>query len=214
MKDNEFTPHFVMPRLPGRSAGFAYDKSGWNLHMMPVGYLMIEHRLIERMVKLMASELEKIIKENKIDLTFIDAAVDFIKTYADKCHHGKEEDILFRGLSKKKMSSEHKKIMEELIQEHKMGRQSVSKLIGAKDGYSASNAQGTKEIQKHIKWLIEFYPQHIAKEDKDFFIPCMGYFDKDEQNKMLKEFYEFDGASIQETYRKIVQKLEKEKAIN
>lgn len=188
---------------------FAHNSSGWNLHMMPVGYLMIEHRLIERMVKLMVSQLEQNIKKGKVDLSFIDAAINFIKTYADKCHHGKEEDILFRDLSKKKMSVEHKKIMEELIQEHIMGRQTVGKLISAKEEYAANKIKDTTQIQKHIKWLAEFYPEHIAKEDKQFFIPCMSYFDKEEQGRMLKEFYEFDGPSIQDEYRKIVQNLEK-----
>lgn len=177
--------------------------------MMPVGYLMIEHRLIERMVKLMAGELETNIKKGRIDLGFIDAAIDFIKTYADKCHHGKEEDILFRDLSVKKISGEHKKIMEELLYEHVLGRQTVAKLINAKEEYATAKIKVTIEIQKHIKWLIEFYPEHIAKEDKRFFIPCMDYFDKEEQDKMLKEFFEFDGASIQDKYRKIVQNLER-----
>ena len=188
---------------------FAYNNSGWNLHMMPVGYLMIEHRLIERMVELMAGELQANIKKGKIDLGFIGAAIDFIMTYADKCHHGKEEDILFRDLSAKKISGEHKKIMEELLKEHVMGRQTVAKLVSAKEEYASSKTKDTAQIQKHIKWLVDFYPQHIAKEDKHFFIPCMGYFDKVQQQKMLKEFYAFDGASIQNKYRKIIQDLEK-----
>jgi len=177
--------------------------------MMPVGYLMIEHRLIERMVKLMAGELEANIKKGKINLGLIDAAIDFIRIYADKCHHGKEEDILFRDLSAKRISGEHKKIMEELLQEHVMGRQTVAKLVSAKEKYASSKTKDTIQIQKYIKWLIDFYPQHIAKEDKHFFIPCMGYFDKAQQQKMLKEFYAFDGASIQNKYREIVQHLEK-----
>ena len=36
-----------------------------------------------------------------VDPVFIDTAVDFIHTYADRCHHGKEEDILFKALAAK-----------------------------------------------------------------------------------------------------------------
>jgi hemerythrin-like domain-containing protein len=48
--------------------------------------------------------VEDIKNENRVKLLFIDTAVDFIRTYADRCHHGKEEDILFRNLAKKKTS--------------------------------------------------------------------------------------------------------------
>src|SRR5659263_592413 len=85
--------------------------------MLPIAPLMIEHRLIERMINLVRDEIEQIDLEKKIDILFIDAAIDFIKIYADGTHHGKEEDILFRDLSKKQISKQHQKIMNELIDE-------------------------------------------------------------------------------------------------
>jgi hemerythrin-like domain-containing protein len=187
---------------------FRFCESGYNLHMMPIGYLMIEHRLIERMVRLMIAELKNL-NEKKVNLNFIDIAANFIRSYADKCHHGKEEDILFRDLTRRKISAEHKKIMEELIQEHKMGRAAVGKLVEAKAKYASGEQSALKQIKDQIKWLTEFYPKHIVKEDKGFFIPSMSYFTKEEQQKMLSEFCQFDGPSIQETYRKIVEDLEK-----
>jgi hemerythrin-like domain-containing protein len=63
--------------------------------------LMIEHRLIERMIRLISSRLSAIQKENKVDTIFIDKTVDFIRTYAERTHHGKEEDILFLNLKQK-----------------------------------------------------------------------------------------------------------------
>ena len=68
-------------------------------------------------------------------LELIDSGVDFFRTYADRCHHGKEEDILFRDLAKKRLSPEHKKIMDELIHEHRFGRETVGKLVSAKERY-------------------------------------------------------------------------------
>ncbi|MFX0049145.1 MAG: hemerythrin domain-containing protein, partial [Candidatus Hermodarchaeota archaeon] len=64
--------------------------------MLPIGPLMAEHRIIEKMIALMQKEIEKIKKFNKVNPLFIDTAVDFIRMYADRTHHGKEEDILFR----------------------------------------------------------------------------------------------------------------------
>lgn len=57
--------------------------------------LMIEHRLIERMIAIIKRTLSQIEKEEKIDPVFIDTTVDFIRIYADRTHHGKEEDKVF-----------------------------------------------------------------------------------------------------------------------
>ncbi|MFX1288524.1 MAG: hemerythrin domain-containing protein, partial [Promethearchaeota archaeon] len=103
--------------------------------MLPIGPLMAEHRIIEKMIALMQKEIEKIKKFNKVNPLFIDTAVDFIRMYADRTHHGKEEDILFRDLEKKELSPNHSKIMEELIEEHKWARRKVGKLVDAKNSY-------------------------------------------------------------------------------
>ena len=79
--------------------------------MLPVEILINEHRLIERFVKLVKNETENIIETQKVNPNFIVIAVDFFKTYADRYHHGKEEGILFQGLSQKKLSGGDKKIM-------------------------------------------------------------------------------------------------------
>lgn len=176
--------------------------------MMPIGPLMIEHRLIERMVELAKQELERIAEGSRVNADFIEVAMDFFRTYTDRCHHGKEENILFRDLAKKKISSEHKKILDELIEEHVFGRKTVGKLIDAKEKYINGEQDAVKEIIKHLKTLVEFYPVHIQKEDKHFFIPGMAYFTQEERDGMLDEGWEFDRNMIHEKYQNIVKQLE------
>ncbi|MDD3297240.1 MAG: hemerythrin domain-containing protein [Candidatus Omnitrophica bacterium] len=170
---------------------------------------MKEHRLIERMIGVMDFELKKIKKENRADLLFIDEIIDFIKTYADRCHHGKEEDILFKALAKKNISTEHSRIMDELIQEHKMGRSNVKKLSQAKLEYESANTSALRDIISNMETLINFYPKHIEKEDKHFFIPCMDYFTGVEKDTMLRQMREFDAEMIHEKYTAIVSEHEK-----
>ena len=55
---------------------------------------MIEHRLIEQMLKMVSHTFERVRQAHSIDPYFVDTAVDFIRVYADRTHHGKEEDIL------------------------------------------------------------------------------------------------------------------------
>lgn len=175
---------------------------------MPVGPLMKEHRLIERMIRIMDKKLTAIEQEGKADLSFIDTAIDFIRNYADKRHHGKEEDILFRDLGGKQLSAEHKKTMDELIKEHVMGRVNVKKLADAKESYAQGNKDALKDIKENMGILIKFYPKHIEKEDRHFFIPCMDYFTPQERDIMLKEEEEFDKKLAQKDYEKIVTQLE------
>ena len=176
--------------------------------MMPIGPLMIEHRLIERMIAVMNKAVEKFETDNKADTRLIDEAIDFVKVYADKCHHGKEEDILFRELMKKKLTPELEKILKELIVEHVHGRRLVKKLSEENQRYANGDGNSLCGIIENAKTLTEFYVGHIEKEDKHFFIPCMQYFSQEEQDKMLAEMWEFDRMMIHKKYTEVVSTLE------
>lgn len=171
------------------------------LLMLPIGPLMIEHRLIEKMIKVMQEKGETWKHEERINPEFIDAAVDFIHTYADRCHHGKEEDILFRDLSKKHLSDEHKRIMEELVGEHQQARRTVAEMVEAKEQYVLGNKALLPVILNCMRFMTDFYPKHIEKEDKHFFLPCMNYFTAEEKDAMLKEGREYDRNLIHEIYK-------------
>ena len=71
-----------------------------------IGGLMHEHQLILRVVRDMRLEFERISAGGDVDPAYVVTVVDFIRTYADRCHHGKEEDILFRDLAGKQLSDE------------------------------------------------------------------------------------------------------------
>jgi hemerythrin-like domain-containing protein len=144
----------------------------------------------------------------KADPGFIETAVDFIRTYADRCHHGKEEDILFRDLEKKAMSEEHKEIMDELVEEHRWGRKTTRELLEAKEKYQQGDMEALSTIVDRMSFLVNFYPKHIEKEDRHFFIPVMSYFTEEEKGAMLKEEYEFDRQFIHERYKDVVEEAE------
>jgi hemerythrin-like domain-containing protein len=173
--------------------------------MKPIAPLMIEHRLIEQMVGLLKKELTGIAGGDKPDTRFIYEAVDFFRTYADRTHHGKEEDILFRELSVKPLSEEHKKIVRELMEEHVLARKNVLALYEANERYEKGDLTSVFDIVPALEAITELYPKHIEKEDRRFFIPVMDYFTEEEQIKMLREFYLFDRNMIHEKYRKVVE---------
>ena len=139
--------------------------------MLPIAPLMIEHRLIEKMLTVIQKEIDRSEQQNKINPEFIDLAVDFIRMYADRCHHGKEEDILFRDLDKKPLSDEHSRIVDELVEEHRQGRKTVAGLVEAKGRYLKGDPEALTLMLNLMRFLVDFYPRHIEKEDKHFFYP-------------------------------------------
>jgi len=176
--------------------------------VLPIGPLMIEHRLIERMIDVMRKEIAKIQDEAAVDPRLIEVAVDFIRIYADQCHHGKEEKILFRELEKKKLKPEDQRLMDELIEEHVHGRELTAQLVDAKERYERGDTAVLFTIVNTMQQLVNFYPKHIEKEDKTFFKSAMGYFDKSERDAILEEEYEFDRKFIHVVYGDIVSELE------
>ena len=133
--------------------------------------------------------------------------VDFFKTYGDRTHHGKEEDILFKELMNKDLIESDRNIMEELIREHIEVRNALVDLVLANKQYENGDASRDKIIYEKLFFLTQLYPVHIKKEDNVFFLETEKYFSADEQEKMLIEFWEFDRKMIHEKYNQIYESL-------
>jgi hemerythrin-like domain-containing protein len=176
--------------------------------MLPIGPLMIEHRLIERMISIMVRERDRMKTSNKANSSLINTIVDLIKTYADHCHHGKEENILFSELKKKDLSEEHKSIMDKLIEDHAWGRKMTVRLVEANKRYANGDMKAFPLIMECITLLADFYPKHIEKEDMHFFFPVMSYFSQEERASMLNEGYFFDQTLIHDKYKEVISLLE------
>lgn len=176
--------------------------------MLPIGPLMVEHRLIERMVALLEAHRKSVGETNRPDPDFILSAADFFQIYADRCHHGKEEDILFADLEKKDLADEHRRTLEELKAEHVLARERVLSLRVARKRYVEGDPGAAGDIHEILGLLVDLYPGHIEKEDRHFFFPAMEYFRKKEQLEMLDRFWEFDEHLIHRVFRDVVQTYE------
>jgi hemerythrin-like domain-containing protein len=178
--------------------------------MQARGPLMIEHRLIERMLSIVKDILAKIESTQTVDPVFVDTTVDFIRMYADRTHHGKEEDILFRELNRRTLSDEDRRVMNELIEEHVFGRETTQALVEANRRYREGDASALADIAGKLHTLVAFYPRHIEKEDKVFFPAARAYFTDEEEQALLAEFWEFDRKMIHEKYTSLIDGLEAE----
>ncbi len=176
--------------------------------MLPIGPLMIEHRLIERMTSILKKEADRMEREKNIDPGFLATAIEFFTAYTDRCHHGKEEDILYKDLDTKNLSGEHKRLLEEILDEHRQTRKAVIELAEAKARFLEGSRESLPLMIDKMRFLVALYAIHIDKEDKHFFLPCMGYFSQEEKDAMLAAEYEYDRNLIHQLYREKVAKEE------
>jgi hemerythrin-like domain-containing protein len=179
--------------------------------MQARGPLMVEHRLIARMLSVIKDALVQIESSHRVDPVFVDTAVDFIRIYADRTHHGKEEEILFRDLDKRPLSAEDRRVMNELIEDHVFGRKITKALVDANSRYRNGDEMALAEIAEKLQTLVEFYPKHIEKEDKVFFPAARAYLTDSEDQAMLADFWEFDRKMIHEKYEALVEGLNRSK---
>lgn len=182
--------------------------------MQPIGYLMIEHRLIDRMIDMMKDEMDRIGEIGRVDTAFIETAVYFTRSYTDRCHHGKEEAIYFPALEPKPMTEELKKIMRDLVQEHAFVRKTVDDIEHAKDSYVRGEKDALAKVIGALNIITIFYPQHLEKEEKHFFYQSMEYLSPEEKDRMLRDFREFDAKLFYDEQKRLIEDLERKRNVH
>ena len=154
-----------------------------------------EHVHILKVVNALVRECDVLRAEKLIDKVFFSKAVDFIRNFADKFHHVKEEDILFVELCKDTVDM-HCNPTEQMRYEHELGRGFVKAIE-----QSVSENNVAKVIDNSISYA-NLLQEHIFKEDNILFPMA---------NEALSESAQ---ASIAEAFKKAEQKFasgEKEK---
>ena len=173
--------------------------------MKPTDILKNEHRLIEKMLNVLEKFCEKV-KEDKYNMDDAFKIIDFFKNFADKCHHGKEEDMLFPELEKAGIPREGGPVGVMLI-EHTEGRNFI------KGMESALKEKNPEKFEKNAKGYIVLLRNHIFKEDNILFNMADIHIDENKQAELLERFEKFEkeiiGEGIHEKYHNLVHEMEK-----
>jgi hemerythrin-like domain-containing protein len=177
--------------------------------MMPIGPLMKEHRIIERMLPAIRRQIETLEKDGCLDVLLATKLRDFIRTYADRCHHGKEEDILFADLeARDDLPDDLRATMEALKEDHRRGRALTAKLGEARDATLYGNGrEGAALALEALGGLEDLYPGHIDTEDNAFFRPAMELLSEEEQQEMIRRMQAFENTLFHDTYEEVVEAL-------
>lgn len=120
----------------------------------PMKKLVEEHNLIKRWLALIPEVVGNLDIESEPGRRLILDGIDMIRSYADKFHHAKEEEILF------KYFDENTDILKVMHEDHKHGRQLVKEMLGALE------KKDRKVIAESLMAYRDLLAEHIRKEDE------------------------------------------------
>ncbi len=127
--------------------------------------LVNEHRLILRMISLLERNAPRTEDGSYTNWQFYLDGVDFIRNFADRFHHAKEEDVLFEALVNNGMPRENSPVAA-MLMEHDQGRVFVKAMetaaLEARDGQTGREQIIAANALAYAALLRE----HISKEDE------------------------------------------------
>ncbi|MFH1209729.1 MAG: hemerythrin domain-containing protein [archaeon] len=166
-----------------------------------------EHKNILKVIEALNREcnnLESGKRLEKLDKEFFKKAIDFIRNYADKFHHAKEEDILFKELCKDTVQM-HCNPVQQMLYEHDLGRNFV------KEMEKALNENNVKKVLENARGYIKLLQDHIYKEDNILYPMADEALNKSIETSMQKKFEQVKKKFDNKKYLSIIKEFEKRK---
>jgi len=177
----------------------------------PMEMLEAEHRVIQRVVGGMV-RLEAALEEGaEPKVETLRAIVEYMRTYADKCHHAKEEAHLFTLLERKGVPIGGCPLGA-LIHEHETGRALVTALAEAAEAYQRDGVAAREAVKLGLRALVALYPAHIWKEDYLLFPMANKLLTAEEQRELREKFALAEveiGGDVHERFEQFAETLER-----
>jgi len=170
-----------------------------------------EHQLILRMIALVEKNTELMEQGKFRNWQFFLDAVDFIRNYADRFHHAKEEDVLFIELVKNGMPEKQSPI-EAMQMEHEQGRAFVRALEEAAQQALAGEPGQIPIIGENAKGYAELLRGHIDKEDTILYPLAERVLPEEVRERMLTAYDQAEEQTpgLEEKYNRLVESYERQ----
>ncbi len=131
--------------------------SGKIVYSLPLQILVDEHKLIKRWLALIPAIVKDLDLNSATECRVIETGIDLIRSYADRLHHGKEEDILFTYFD------DTADIFRVIYEDHRRARALVQEMLVALD------EKNSKELASRLLEYAVLLTEHIHKEDEVLF---------------------------------------------
>lgn len=128
--------------------------------------LMVEeHKNIKRMLEVIRKYCYKILKNEKVKYEDFFILIDFVRNYADKHHHGKEETLLFDRMVNEMGPAAEKLVRHGMLVEHDLGRLHMQELEAAVKKVLDGDDEARLDVIANAISYTHLLHRHIDKED-------------------------------------------------
>ena len=175
----------------------------------PTQVLMAEHELILEALDALERRVTAIGAGTPPDRAYIEKAVTFLREFADKCHHGKEENLLFRRMTERGFPAQGGPIAV-MLSEHDAGRAYIR---GIAEGAAklGTDPAAANQIAENARGYIDLLRAHIGKENNVLFPMADRALTPEDQAHLAQEFERFEaeetGAGVHEAMLKLLAEL-------
>ena len=172
--------------------------------MRPTEILSSGHRVIEQVLDCLEALASKARDEGRLDVERATTVLEILRTFADRCHHGKEEDRLFPMLVARGLSDRHGPIAV-MLDDHRSGREHIRRM---------TEACAAKDVARFVPaahGYVALLRDHIAKEDGVLFPMAESMLDESARQVLLESFRKFEhqdlGAGTHERMLRLADEL-------
>ncbi|KAF5072948.1 Hemerythrin HHE cation binding domain protein [anaerobic digester metagenome] len=180
--------------------------------MDSIDLMVMEHENILSLVTVIRNACCGVLEGAPVEVNDLRDMITFARTYADKHHHGKEEQILFREMMDRLGPVAVKLIQHGMYVEHDMGRFHLGELEGALARYEAEKKTIDKlEILVNAAAWADLLQRHIDKENNVVYTFARRSLAEDVLQSINSEVDQFEGQAeqdgIQETALNLLKQL-------
>jgi hemerythrin-like domain-containing protein len=155
--------------------------------MKATDILMTEHRAIERGLTVLEHAAGRIREGENLRKDFLRDTIRFIRLFADRCHHGKEEGFLFPALERQGFPRQAGPLA--VMQfEHDEGRKLVGAMTELLGDVESGKSGAAAAFAGHAGAFSSLLRDHIRKEDEVLFVMAAERIPPDEQESLARDF--------------------------
>jgi len=178
--------------------------------MTPTETLKHEHQIISLVLDAAEREAGRIQRMKKADARRIGSMLDFFRNFADRCHHAKEERLLFARLRERGMPGETGPIAVMLL-EHEEGRRRLSAVADALPGAEKGDAGALASVKDNLTVYVDLLRSHIRKEDGVLYPKADALLTSQDQEELAAAFETIEaremGEGTHEKYHELAHRL-------
>lgn len=180
--------------------------------MESIKIMVEEHENIRRMLKVIRKLSYRVLTNGDYDIEDLPKIIDFVRVYADKHHHGKEEDILFETMNKDIEKLAKSGAITGMYIEHDMGRLYMLSLEKGVSNLRQGDDEARLDIIANAISYANLLDRHIEKENTAMYRFAENMLGEDSKSFIEKECAKVESeateSGLQERYIKLIKELE------